>query len=69
LQLEELAPHTHGGSPGTYTTGAAASPPQAGTNGPAVNYDGVNTIDGIGVVNNSFVMAPSYVSMYYIIKT
>ena len=69
LELEELAPHTHGGSPGTYTTGAGASPPQAGTNGPAVNYDGTNTIDGVGVVNNSFVMAPSYISMYYIIKT
>jgi len=69
LQLEELAPHTHGGSPGTFTTGTGASPPQAGTNGPAVNYDGTNTINGVGVANNSFVMAPSYVSMYYIIKS
>ena len=69
MTLEEIAPHTHGGSPGTYTTGMGASPPQAGTNGPTVYQDGVNSINGVGFVNTSYRMDPNYISMYYIIKT
>jgi len=69
MTLEEIAPHTHGGSPGTYTTGTGASPPQAGTNGPTVYQDGVNSINGVGFVNTAYRMDPNYISMFYIIKT
>jgi hypothetical protein len=69
MTLEEIAPHTHGGSPGTYTTGMGASPPQAGTNGPVVYQDGVNSINGVGLVNTSYRMDPNYISMFYAIKT
>jgi hypothetical protein len=69
MTLEEIAPHTHGGSPGTYTTGTGASPPQAGTNGPTVYQDGVNSINGVGFVNTAYRQDPNYISMFYIIKT